>query len=733
MIPLHAPASRGQWHAHNRRRTRVPIFVGGGLGLGLLVYMLAMRPWSATDFYVLALGALFAAAGLSVVFLVRRMRALKTAIQTLERRADELSDQNWELRESEERARSFLEAQGDLIVRRTREGTITYVNDAYCRLIGQRPENLVGIAVFPDILEQGDTALLPDGSRVHDQKIASANGPRWIAWRDVSVRADKSNEVQSVGRDVTDRVSAEQALADARDQAEAASRAKSRFLAMVSHEVRTPLNGILGMAGLLLDTPLTPEQSTYAKAVKTSGDTLLLLIEEILDFSKIESGRLDIEARPFTLAAMIEDMVELLAPRAQAKGIEIASYVDERLPARVTGDGTRLRQVLINLAGNAIKFTETGGVAIVIEPGIWPGDITFKVRDTGIGIAPEQQSRIFREFEQGETGAAHNVSGTGLGLSISRQIIERMGGTISVESMLGAGALFEFTINLPGTDDAPAAFEAPDLTGHAALIVAPAAIEAALIARRLTRWGATAAVVPNEAAAAALLPERTWHSLLADHALGRDALERLLQLSTSVDRRLILIAPPARSDLDEMKRAGFNGYLVKPVRAISLAARLQGNADGFTQTADIQTSPADIKMTQHGLSVLVAEDNEINALLTRSLLAKLQHRPTLATNGADTVANFLSARAAGTPHDLILMDVRMEGIDGLEAARRIRAAETANGWHRTPIIALTANALPEHREACLSAGTDGFLTKPLDRERLETALAYYTAMPPIAA
>src|SRR5581483_10142782 len=203
------------------------------------------------------------------------------------------------------------------------------------------------------------------------------------------------NEVQSVGRDMTDRVGTERALADARDQAEAASRAKSRFLAMVSHEIRTPLNGILGMADLLGDTPLAPEQSTYLKAMKTSGEALLSLIEEILDFSKIEAGKLEFTSQPFSLPALVEEAVELLGPRAQAKGLEICGYVDERLPSRVIGDAARLRQVLFNLAGNAIKFTEHGGVSIVVEPDAAGGAIAIAVRDTGIGMTAEDQARIF--------------------------------------------------------------------------------------------------------------------------------------------------------------------------------------------------------------------------------------------------------------------------------------------------------------------------------------------------
>ncbi|MGH8636174.1 MAG: histidine kinase dimerization/phospho-acceptor domain-containing protein, partial [Burkholderiales bacterium] len=303
----------------------------------------------------------------------------KQELRALQQRAENLEDSNWELKEAEERAKSFLQAQGDVIVRRDSDGSITYANHAFCALAGRTREELLGSAFALTVLEQGDVAHSADGTRMHDQKIAADGGGRWIAWREVLVRADAQSgaEVQSVGRDVTDRVLAERELADARDQAESANRAKSRFLAMVSHEVRTPLNGILGMADLLRDTALTAEQTTYTSAVKTSGDALLSLIDEILDFSKIEAGRIDLDARPFDLGALIEETVELIAPRAQAKELEIASYVEDGLPRQVVGDTARLRQVLLNLAGNAVKFTDRGGVAIIVEPGIWPGDISF--------------------------------------------------------------------------------------------------------------------------------------------------------------------------------------------------------------------------------------------------------------------------------------------------------------------------------------------------------------------
>src|SRR5262245_17317215 len=402
--------------------------------------------------FAVGMSALFGAACRCLVFLTSRHRMMKAELREANDRIESLSDANWELRESEDRVRSLLDAQGDLIVRRDADGRISYVNDTFCTLAGETPEALIGSTFTLPVLEQTEVTLLPDGTRVHDQTIATPAGPRAIAWREANVRGGDyaRSELQGVGRDVTDRARAERALADARDQADSANRAKSRFLAMVSHEIRTPLNGILGMADLLLDTALTAEQTTYVKAVKASGDTLLSLIGEILDFSKIEAGRLDLEARPFGLAALVEELVELMAPRAHAKDIEVAAFVDDRLAADVTGDAAPLRQVLLNLAGNAVKFTETGGVAIVVEPGAQPDEVTFAVRDTGVGIAPDAQARIFEEFEQADGSSTRRHGGTGLGLAISQRIVERMGGRITIESAPGAGATFRFTVPLPG-------------------------------------------------------------------------------------------------------------------------------------------------------------------------------------------------------------------------------------------------------------------------------------------
>jgi signal transduction histidine kinase/CheY-like chemotaxis protein len=682
----------------------------------------SMAHYDPTSFAV-GVSALFGAACGAIGILYSRIRQMKGELRGLEGRLEQAADQNWEISEAQERAKSFFEAQGDVIVRRDVTSAITYVNDAFCALAGRNREELLATPFTLPIVEQSDVSNLPDGTRIYDQKIAAAEGARWIAWRDVTIRADNGNEVQSVGRDMTDRVIAERALADARDQAEAASRAKSRFLAMVSHEIRTPLNGILGMGDLLGDTPLAPEQATYLKAMKTSGEALLSLIEEILDFSKIEAGRLEFAAQPFSLAALVEEAVELLGPRAQAKGLEICGYVDERLPSRVIGDAARLRQVLFNLAGNAIKFTEHGGVSIIVEPNTDTDVIAISVHDTGIGMSAEDQARIFLEFEQADNGAARKFGGTGLGLSISRRIIESMGGAITVESTPGKGSTFLATLALPRAEDVEdRPFAPPNLAGSDILIVAPAEIEASLIARRLQRWGARTRIVPDETVAAALLPEQPWSVILVDHTLGMAASEALARIAARIPRRIVLVPPAMRNRLAALKAAGFTSYLIKPVRDTSLAARFSANDAFDAATSEAQETPSEARLS-HSLSILVAEDNEINALLARALLSKLGHRTTIATSGTAAIESWLAARSADAPYDRVLMDLHMPGMDGLEATRRIRSIEAEESGSRTPIIALTANASSEDRDACLAAGMDSFLVKPLDREQLAAALA----------
>jgi PAS domain S-box-containing protein len=691
--------------------------------------------------HAFAIGAsfLFAVACVALATLSMKLRFVNKRLRLLAAHNESLVDRNWELKEAEQHARSLFEAQGDLIVIRDAHGRISFANDAYCTLVERAREDLVGSAFVLDVLQQGVPAVQSNGTSIYDQKIATSPGPRWIAWREGLVRSDAGQpaELQCVGRDVTDRIESERALSEARDLADAANRAKSRFLAMASHEIRTPLNGIIGMTGLLLDTALTPEQVTYTKAVKTSGDALLSLIEELLDYSKIEAGKIDLESRPFALAGLIEDITELLAPRAQARELEIAAYVDERLPLSVVGDAARLRQVLLNLAGNALKFTSNGGVALIVEPGIATGEISFLVRDTGIGIAADAQQRIFREFEQANETTARTYGGTGLGLNISERIVKSMGGRITLQSEPGIGSTFEVAIPLAADENVGAkSFDAPDLAGQSVMLVAPQTIEAALTARRLERWGAQTCMVSDLAVAQALLPERAWHALLVDRALGSHEVERLATMALShAAQRIVMFTPAMRHELQPTEATAFSGYLVKPLRAASLAARLtlQPESAAPAIIADLvgPAAPSPAQATP-SLSILVAEDNEINALLMRSLLARLGHRAVITTNGDAALESWLSAESAGTPYDLVLMDVQMPRLDGIETTRQIRARE-AGQIRRTPILALTANTQVEDRSACFEAGMDGFLVKPLDREKLAVAVAELAAARHIAA
>ena len=692
------------------------------------------------DPHAFAIGAsfLFAVACVALALTSMRLRWLRKKLRLVTQRNDALTDRNWELKEAEERARILFESQGDLVVLRQADGTIRFVNDAYCALAKKSREALLGTRFELPILEQGKVITDAAGTRSHDQKIATATGARWIGWREGLVRSDVDQpaDIQCVGRDVTDRTETERALSEARDHADAASHAKSRFLAMVSHEIRTPLNGIIGMNGLLLDTALTPEQTTYAKAVRTSGEALLSLIEELLDFSKIEAGKIDLEQRPFALDGLIENVTELLAPRAQARNLEIAAYVDERLPPNVIGDVARLRQVLLNLAGNAIKFTQNGGVALIVEPGPLPNDVLFMVRDTGIGIAPEAQARIFQEFEQADERIAQNYGGTGLGLSISERIVRRMGGHISLQSAIGKGSTFSFTLPMVAGDDDDGErrqpFVIPDLADKSIMLIAPQSVETSLIARRLQRWGAQTCTVADLVVARALLPERPWHAVMIDGAFDpADATALAAAATPHAAHRIVIFTPAMRHEYRDVINDPFTGYLVKPLRAASLAIRLSAPTPPSAATETIEAAPDDEPPSgkaskvaaRRGLSILVAEDNEINALLMRSLLARLGHQVVVTTNGNAAVESWLAAEAAENPYDLILMDIQMPELNGINAAKRIRLREAGQTARRTPIIALTANALVEDRYACFEAGMDGFLMKPLDREKLAEVIS----------
>lgn len=669
-------------------------------------------------------------AGLLVIALAtlalrhRRAVSLTARIAGLEGALEERDDKIWVLEEQLTRTQKLADAQGDLVVREDPEGNISHVSEMFSALAQRPAEALYGRRDPLDVRSERNRTEHEDGSASFDQEIMTPDGARWIAWKEVAIRNDSGAliEKQRVGRDVTARVAEEHALAEASEKAESASRAKSRFLAVVSHEVRTPLNGVLGMADLLLETDVTPEQRTYAKSIKTSGEALLALIEEILDFSKIEAGRLDLQARPFALADLVVDVVELLAPRAQNKGIEIAAEIADDVPLRVAGDAARLRQVLLNLAGNAVKFTENGGVLVVVERGKHD-QIRFVVEDSGPGVGADAQARIFEEFEQGDGTLARRHGGTGLGLAIAGRIVERMGGEIALHSGNDEGSVFSFAIDLPAVataDEAPA-FTAPDIAGRDILIASPSRIVGPMLERKLAAWGAHVALAADIKVAETLLPERAWAHCFVDRGFGADATAALAGFAATYARQIfVLLSPSERPELPALREAGFDGYFVKPIRAASLAARLAADPSAASLLPDFDNDRGGAARRQRALAVLIAEDNEINALLAQAMLGKLGHIPTVVADGGAAVNAVADAHAMGAPYDLVLMDLHLPGMDGLEATRKIRALAGAG---RVPVIALTANAFAEDREACTAAGMDAFVVKPFDRDQLDEAIS----------
>lgn len=664
------------------------------------------EPWGSLVMIV-ALGIVVALA-IVCVLLIRDALRSQARVRALEAEVERQGDQIWELRESEERSRSLIDGQGDFIVRRDLGGRIVFANDAFVTLSGRTREALIGRPFEFDSVEETDPVPRGDGVTSRDQAIRTAMGVVWVEWREIAVRGFTGRtEVQAVGRDITARREAEDAAARARADAEATNRAKSRFLATVSHEIRTPLGGALGMTDLLLESNLSPAQMTYAKAIKTSGEALLSLIDEILDFSKIEAGRLDLEEKPFAPRALIEDIVELLSPRAHAKGLDMASSVAADVPDHVYGDASRLKQVILNLAGNAVKFTERGGVTLRLA--MRDGQVAFAVTDTGIGIARHQIARIFEEFEQADSTPSRRFGGTGLGLAISQRIVARMGGEIRVESRPGEGSTFSFAVTLPSAPGAARSVASP--RGLRVLVASPSVVTGPAIATMLADHRAVALLETTVDATLARIAAGGVDAVLVDRTLGLDDCMRIARSGLAAGLRVItLLTPAERHEIARLASAGAAGYLVKPVRAASLLAQVSGGSDLAPANDDVNR-PSERPLK--GLAALLAEDNEINALVARTVLMRLGASVAWAKDGIEAVRLYQDGA-----FDVVLMDLHMPGLDGLAATRAIREHEEAGGLARKPIFALTANASQEDRETCLATGMDDYLTKPLDREAL---------------
>jgi signal transduction histidine kinase/CheY-like chemotaxis protein len=505
--------------------------------------------------------------------------------------------------------------------------------------------------------------------------------------------------------------------ASALNQVEAASEAKSRFLTTVSHEIRTPISGIMGMADLLRDASLDPENASYVEAIRSSGSVLVGLIDEILDLAKIEAGRFDLVAETVDLRRLAESVVELLAPRAQSKGIEIACSFSAAAPRFVRADGRRLRQVLTNLAGNAVKFTDQGGVCVTVERSE-AGAARFSVIDTGPGVPEVRRAAIFEAFEHGDGSEAERFEGAGLGLAISRELVRLMGGDLTLADNPGGGSIFAFSVRLPEAAAletvAAAAREtrrrAPE--GTRALIIADSPFEAPAMEARLAEVGVSVerACGLDSGLEALSAPEKP-NVVIVDCALGPEATNRLAQAAreAGVQRSLVLFSPFERRAFGQTALKDFDGWLVKPVRARSLFERAAWDSEPTPAPSSRLSPPPSIRRA------LVAEDNDINALITEKALRRLGFEVVRAHDGEEAL--HLASPIApleSRPFDVILMDLKMPRLDGYEATRRLRRLEAACGWSATPIIALTANAFDERRGSPSAAGFDAFLVKPVE-------------------
>jgi PAS domain S-box-containing protein len=637
---------------------------------------------------------------------------------------ERVDDRVWELAASEALHRSLVETLGDLVVRRSGDGRILYANAAFAALLGLTPEEARGSTATPVVVAAAERMVDPDGALIQDELIRLPDGAeRWISWIETIVALDGDPTVrQRVGRDVTGRVATERQLEEARARAESASEAKSRFLATVSHEFRTPLNGILGTADLLGDTRLDPEQSAYLRALQISGRALLALVDDILDLTRVEAGKLELGDAPFDPARLVEDVVEFMAPRAQGKGIDIAGFVAPDLPKQLRGDEERIRQILVNLIGNAVKFTARGGVSVRV----WredSGALMLEVADTGPGIAPERHEAVFQEFEQeaAETGRRHG--GTGLGLAIVSRLVAAMGGAINLESRVGEGATF--TVRLPLAVEEEAAREAPALAGLRLAIVSPSCITREALAGMARAAGASVLVgegpgLPGDAATTR--PD----ALIIDYALGAEPAEALRAAAADqgVSRILVAISPQERRAMGRPADSGFTGHLVRPVRARSLIDTL---TRGRRRSVAAEPAPAPMAAPQPalvsgdapGLKVLLAEDNDINAMIALRMLERAGAAAIWARDGRAAISEMEEARRQGAPFDLVLMDVRMPELDGLAATRAIRQSEAGmSPPAHTPIIGISANVGEQDLAEARAAGMDDCLPKPTDRLRL---------------
>jgi len=622
---------------------------------------------------------------------------------------------------------------------------LTYVNAAFLRITGYTEEEVLGRNVG-GVLEGAETdpaALQEIGAALHEGRQTTVTirnyrkdgKPFWNELTIAPIQDAMGRVTDFVGVvvDVTSRLEAEEALIAAKEVADAANRAKSAFLANMSHEIRTPMNGVIGMTGLLLDTRLTAEQQEYTETIRTSSESLLTIINDILDFSKIESGKLDLEQQPMDVRECVESALDLLAPDAAAKSLDLAYLIDERTPRFLIGDVTRLRQILVNLVSNAVKFTETGEVFVNITSKAANGgyQVHFAVRDTGIGIPPERMNRLFQSFSQVDVSTTRRYGGSGLGLVVSRRLTELMGGSMWVESTPGQGSTFHFTVQAAAAPEQAHVWlhgAQPRLVGKRLLIVDDNPTNRRVLILQAQSWGMRARAVSSGAEALDVMRAGDPFDLaILDMQMpDMDGVQLAMEIRkyrTRLSLPLVMLTSMGRVEVgDNVKIADFSSFLMKPIKQSQLHNVLVNVLDqqGTAATAAMADAARPITLDptlgeRHPLRVLLAEDNAVNQKLALRLLEKLGYRADLAANGIEALQ-----AVERQPYDLIFMDVQMPEMDGIEATRNI-----CNRWirgERPHIVAMTAEAMVGDREKCLDAGMDDYIAKPIKVNELVEVL-----------
>ena len=620
---------------------------------------------------------------------------------------------------------ALVEVSPVAIVVTDRDQRVTGWNPAAAELFGYRPDEALGRTISE--LLPADAELADEGAAVSNEALAAGRAQR------ITQRPRKDGSLVNVEmlmaaltidgehtgyyviyHDITE-------LQRARQEAEEATQAKSAFLATMSHEIRTPMNGVIGMTGLLLDTDLNPEQKGFAQVISSSGDALLHIIDDILDYSKIEAGRLDLESHPFDLRDCVESALEIVAPRAVGKDIELACLIEDDVPAFVVGDSTRLRQVLLNLLSNAVKFTENGEIIVNVRLA-GPGRVQLAVRDTGIGIPKDRMHRLFESFSQVDASTTRRYGGTGLGLAISQRLVELMGGTIEVESEPGAGSTFHLTIRAEAADSAPRPAHArlvqPKLEGKRVLIVDDNATNRDILSRQSASWGMhpEALETPAEALVRLRTGEEYDVAVLDMQMPEMDGITLAGEIRRLRDSLPLVLATSLAGLQLARATEEFAAQLTKPIKASQLYEALLEALGAATLVEDIGDDAFSAPAAPGAqLQILVAEDNAVNQRLATLLLGKLGYTAELVGDGLEALEAVARRR-----YDVVLMDVQMPELDGLETTRRIIAEY---GVDRPRIVAMTANAMESDRAECFAAGMDDYVAKPIRPDELAGALA----------